>query len=162
MKHLEQCVARAKCSVPLGDVRAGSDSPEGPARSLCCLTEEVECMGWLQHLELISRLPYEKMEGWGESLTPKASCQEAMVFRAGKGLTDHEVWIQRERGEIRHPFSFFLLSPEIPAGSQQPQCGGCKGLVQPAWSPPADGVVFRVSMVLNREEARSHVCMLGT
>lgn len=63
-------------------------------------------MGWLLHLVLISRFPYEKMEGWGESLTPKPLAKKSWCLELARAFVVKSGSRERDRGKIRHPFSF--------------------------------------------------------
>lgn len=45
-------------------------------------------------------------------MTAKPPDQDVTAFRTGKGLSNHEGWIQKEKGEIHCSFSLLLLPIE--------------------------------------------------
>ena len=88
-------------------------------------------------------------------MTAKPPDQDVTVLE-WKGLSNHEVWIQKERGEIPCPFSLFLL----PIESQTPNkeqtehlsAQTAKALLGRQSHPLAGGVLLRVSRALNSGE----------
>ena len=86
-----------------------------------------------------------------ESVTPKPLNQDVIVLRTGKGLSNCEVWIQKERGEIHHPFSIFLLLIESKNPNEEHTDRLSAETAKPLSSllrSPLSDVVFCVHIVL--------------
>lgn len=122
-------------------------------------------MGWLLHLVLISRFPYEKMEGWGESLTPKPLAKKSWCLELARAFVVKSG--SREKGgrfTIHSPFP----SPVESRNPSREQTASVRRLQipRPACWEPTCCVVFCVCPALsNREAALSQKplawCMLG-
>lgn len=112
-------------------------------------------MGWLLHLVLISRFPYEKMERWGESLTPKPLAKQSWCLELARAFVVKSG--SREKGgrfTMHSPF----LSPVESRNPSREQTASVRRLQipRPACLEPTCCAVFCVCTALsNREEARS-------
>lgn len=63
----------------------------------CYFREEAEsCVGYAVFCNIVFPFSVWEKEIWRKSVTPKLPDQEVIVW-SGKGLSNHEVWIQKEK-----------------------------------------------------------------